>query len=114
MSETYAYGRTLGEDDEIKEILERCIMKLVLWAAKWKTTKQKLIGPFMSRKHNKNYYFYLANMLIIKAVPLIITKRFYTGIIMATSSTSRMNHDRKELIQQRTLWREEKGVKRTQ
>lgn len=55
----------------------------------------------MSTQDNNNnkMYFYLANMLIIKAVPLVITKRFYTGIIMATSSTSRMNHNRKKLIQ---------------
>lgn len=75
------------------------IKPISLHASKKSHAKKKLISASMSTQDNKKYYFYLANMLIIKAVPLVITKRFYAGIIMATSSTSRMNHNRKKLIQ---------------
>lgn len=46
---------------------------------------------------------YPANMLVIEAVPLFITEWFYTGIIMATSSTPWMNHNGEELIDQGIL-----------
>lgn len=52
MKHMHMTGHKDEREDEIKEILEIHIMKLALWAAKWKTTKQRLIGPFLSRKHN--------------------------------------------------------------
>lgn len=39
----------------------------------------------------------LANMLIIEAVPLAIAEGFDTGIIVATCSTPRMDHDGEQL-----------------
>lgn len=45
----------------------------------------------------------LANVLIIKTVPLAIAERFDTGIVVATCSTPRMDHDREQLKGQQAL-----------
>jgi len=45
----------------------------------------------------------LANMLVIEAVPLAIREGFDAGIVVATCSTSRVHHDRKEFKGQRIL-----------
>lgn len=46
---------------------------------------------------------YLANMLIIETVPLAITEGLDAGVVVATCSTPRMNHDREQLKGQQTL-----------
>lgn len=42
-------------------------------------------------------------MLIIETVPLAITKGFDAGVVVATRSAPRMNHDGEELKGQQTL-----------
>lgn len=46
-------------------------------------------------------------MLIIKAVPLAITKGLDAGVIVSPRSTPRVNHDRKQLIGQQALQQNE-------
>lgn len=47
----------------------------------------------------------LANMLIIETVPLAITERFDAGVVVATRSAPRMDHDGEQLKGQQTLRR---------
>ena len=49
-------------------------------------------------------------MLIIEAVPLLITERLYASVIMATSSTPWMNHNGEELIDQGILRKKKPGI----
>lgn len=45
----------------------------------------------------------LANMLIIKTVPLAITEGFDVGIVVTASSAPRMDHNREQFKCQQTL-----------
>lgn len=46
---------------------------------------------------------YLANMLIVETVPLAVTERFDAGVVVATCSTPRMDHDWEQLKGQQAL-----------
>lgn len=52
----------------------------------------------------------LANVLIIETVPLAINEGFDTGVVVATRSAPRMDHDREQFKGQQTLRKDDKNL----